>query len=141
MVDPLGLAACPGGEWDQDFGDFGLQAAFGGYFSGAKITLTCRAKSTLKCKARQICIGGGAIAGAGFYWALGGASFGANNSNDLNSWSGWGASIGSGPIGGQGGGDGIQTSVGPNLGWKFGVAAIRCYTYSVRCTENDCPVE
>ncbi len=31
QVDPFGLCSCPGGEWNQEFGDSTLSLAFGGY--------------------------------------------------------------------------------------------------------------
>jgi len=140
-TDPHGLAACSGGTWDQEFGDFGFQLAFGGYFSGANVNIQCRSKSTLKCKAKQVCTGGGPMAGAGASIALGGATFAANDSRNLSGWSEWGVSLSAGPFGGQGGGDGVQTSLGGNFGWRAGVAAIRCFTYAVRCTDNGCEVD
>lgn len=143
LIDPLGLAACPSGTWDQEFGDFGFQVAAGGFTQVANINVKCRAKPTLKCKAKQFCIGGGPMVGVGVSWSLGGVVMGTPDSGGLGGWGGWNVAIGSGPIGGQVGvsGDGAQTSVGPNLGLKFGAAAMRCFTYALKCTDDGCRVD
>jgi RHS repeat-associated protein len=140
MIDPEGLAACPGGAWDQELGDFALQGAAGGFVQVANLNVKCRSKPTLTCQAKQICIGGGPMVGIGASWSLGGVIFDANSSESLSGWGGWNAAVGAGPVGGQAGlgGDGAQTSLGLNLGWKFGGAAMRCYTYGLKCQDGKC---
>lgn len=54
----------------------------------------------------------GSILFANYSAALGGAAFGAADSRNLSGWSGWGVSLSAGLVGGQGGGDGVQTSLG-----------------------------
>jgi RHS repeat-associated protein len=141
QVDSRGLAACPGGTWDQEFGDLSVQLAAGGLLQGGNLNIKCREKPALKCNAKQVCIGGGPLLSAGVSLALGGVMSGAADSQGLSGWGGWSAAVGVGPFGGQIGGDGGQTSVGPNVGWKYGVAAMRCFTYAVKCTEDECKVD
>jgi len=138
FADPLGLCACAGGTWDQSFGDASGQVAVGGYGSGGTVNLSCRSNKSLKCKAQQVCIGGGPMVGGGVGWALGGVSTGANDSNDLRGWGQFQLAIGAGPLSGQGGPDGGQTGIGLNLGWRLGAALIRCYTTYLEC---NCPCE
>lgn len=77
--------------------------------------------------------------GGGVSWSLGGVIFGANDSNNLGGWSGWNVAVSAGPVAGQtGGSDGDQTSVGPNVGWKLGGAVMRCFTYALKCTGDNC---
>ena len=135
--DPIGLCACPGGVWDQEFGDSQVTIAFGGYFSIGKVNYTCRSNPSLKCSGRQICFGGGPIVGAGISWNLTGAARGADDSSTLGGWSGLSLAVASGPIGVQAplpSGAGGNVSGGAAVGG--GGALTRCYTDYLKCT---CP--
>jgi RHS repeat-associated protein len=136
FIDPDGLCPCPGGIWDQEIGDFGIQLALGGYFSVSNVNLTCRANKSLKCSGKQMCIGGGLILGGGLNWTLGGRVSGASDSSNLSGWGSWGGAASAGPVSGQAGSGWVQTSVG--IAWKGGGAAIRCLNYQMQCT---CPCE
>ena len=138
QVDPKGLCACNGGKWDQNAGirDWQFSAAFGGYFSMGRVNFTCSGNSSLKCTAKQVCIGGGAIAGAGLSMNLVGTSY-ASDSSELAGWSGWQVTFGVGPASIQGSTEGGGSlGVGPSIG--AGVGAIRCYTKELSC---NCPCE
>jgi RHS repeat-associated protein len=104
LVDPQGLAACPGGTWDQEFGDLGFQGQFGAYGSVSNVNVRCRAKPSLKCKAKLACVGGGLGAGGGVGVSTGGVVFGAADSSNLGGWGGWQVNVGAGPFSLQGGG-------------------------------------
>jgi RHS repeat-associated protein len=134
-VDPSGLAACPGGEWSQDFGDFGAYVAFGGYLSKGRVNYTCRSNPSIKCSANVWCVGGGAILGGGVGWNVYGYAVGATDSSNLAGWSGWQVVGSIGAIGLQapsGGG----VSISPGLSGGAGLARIRCYTYQMTCTSG-----
>ena len=135
QVDPNGLCACNGGKWDQNPGirDWQFSAAFGGYFSMGRVNFTCSG-NYLKCTAKQVCIGGGAFAGAGLSMNLVGTSY-ASDSSELAGWSGWQVIFGVGPASIQGSTEGGGSlGVGPSIG--AGVGAIRCYTKELSC---NCP--
>lgn len=82
-TDPLGLCPCPGGVWDEEFGDFQFNIAAGGYVSVGNVNLICRSNTSLKCSGKQLCIGAG-TPNIGVSWALGGVQFGAPDSGDLS---------------------------------------------------------
>jgi RHS repeat-associated protein len=130
-VDYRGLCRCKGGDWEQGFGDFGFQVAFGGYFSGGDVSLSCKTDPGVKCTAKQVCIGGGPAAGIGVGGSFGGKVNGAERCGQLQGWSGWMVSISGGPLSVQVGGAGDST--GGNLGWGAGLAGIRCKTYNLKC--------
>jgi RHS repeat-associated protein len=140
--DPFGLCACPGGVWDQEFGDSQVSIAFGGYFSIGKVNYTCRSKPSLKCRGRQTCFGGGPIVGAGLSGNISGAARGAADSVQLGGWSSLSLAVAAGPIGVQAPlppDAGGNVSGGPGVGG--GAALIRCYTDYLKCNcscnEND----
>ncbi|MET3139509.1 RHS repeat-associated protein [Undibacterium sp. GrIS 1.2] len=137
-VDPKGLEACPGGEWTEEAGDFGMSAQVGGYISVSNVNVTCKSKPELKCKAKQFCVGGGPGLGAGAGGTIGGGINGASDSGDLSGWSNWQWYVAGGPWSAQGNGDGGSSSISKS--WGAGVAAIRCITYQVKCTK-DCKAE
>jgi RHS repeat-associated protein len=136
-IDPPGLASCPGGEWSLEIGGASGTLAFGGYVSKGRATYVCKTNPPVKCSASTICIGGGAIVGAGFGWDLYGYLVGASDSSDLAGWSGWQAAGSIGPVGVQAPpGGGISTNVGPSVG--AGIAAVKCYTYALICASGHC---
>ena len=136
-LDPSGLISCPGGEWSLNMGGASFSVAFGGYFGKGRSTYTCRTNPSVKCSASFVCIGGGAIAGAGLGWDLYGFLVGAANSSDLTGWSGWQAVGNIGPVNLQAPpGGGISTNAGLSVG--AGVAAIKCYTYAMICSSGTC---
>jgi hypothetical protein len=106
------------------------------------VNLTCKSNPSVKCKARQTCIGGGPIAGIGLGWNLLGAVYGINDSNGLGGWSGstgtWGVGVGVWSIGFQFPlfGAGGSFSGGPSIG--AGGAYINCYTDRLQCTCSNC---
>ena len=132
--DPDGLCPCPGGDWKEEFGDFGFSVGFGGVFSAQNVNYSCKSKPWITAKGKQVCIGGGAIATVGIGWTIGGAAGGANSCQALSGWGGWNVMIAGGPVSATFGKGGGNTSVGPGLG--AGVAAVRCITYQVKCSNN-----
>ena len=143
FVDLLGLCPCPGGVWDEEFGDFSFNVGIGGYFSGGNIHYTCRSNPSIKCSGKQIAIGAG-TPGRGINWALGGVQFGANDSNDISGWSGSGVLSGW-YLGGQSGfvqgqislsGQGGGTAVGLPRG--FSIALFKTLNYYMKCTCPTC---
>jgi len=136
-LDPSGLLSCPGGEWTLNQGGASFSLAFGGYFSKGRSTYTCRTNPSLKCSASSICIGGGAIAGAGMGWDLYGYLVGASDSTDLIGWSGWQVVGNIGPVSAQAPpGGGINTNAGPSVG--AGAAFVKCKTYAMVCSSGNC---
>jgi RHS repeat-associated protein len=137
-IDPSRLVACPGGEWSQDFaGPAGINLSFGGYFSKGRFNFTCRSNPSVKCSASVLCIGGGAILGAGMGWSIYGYVVGAPNSSDLTGWSGWQVTGSIGPLGLQAPpGGGVSVTGGPSVG--AGIAGVKCYTYAMICTPSGC---
>jgi hypothetical protein len=137
-ADPLGLCACAGGTWDQSFGDFGAQGAFGGFFSVTNVSVSCRSNRSIRCTYRQVCIGGGPIAGGGLGWSLGGVITGAPDSRDLSGWGGLQGTIAVGPFSGQAGRKEGGTGVGVSIGYAMGGALIRCHADLLRCECTAC---
>jgi len=136
-IDPPGLASCPGGEWSLQFGGASFSVAFGGYFGKGRSTYTCKTNPSVKCSASSVCIGGGAIAGAGLGWDLYGFLVGASDSSDLLGWSGWQVVGNVGPVNMQAPpGGGISANAGPSIG--AGLAAVKCYTYAMICSSGHC---
>lgn len=134
-TDPLGLFECSGCEWKQEFGDFQVSIALGGYVSLGNVNYSCKSNPNIKCKGQQICYGGGAIIGGGVSWNLVGEAHRACNSSSLAgdqgkgltvSGSTWGISAPFGPGGSASGGASL----------KGGVAFITCYTYHMICTDQ-----
>jgi RHS repeat-associated protein len=154
-IDPLGLAPaggpppancpCSGGIWDQEVGDFQFTAAFGGYVSVGHINLSCRSNPSLKCRGRQICIGGGAIAGISGGWNLIGTTYSAPTAGGLGGWASSGTLVGSVTsargvnvtVTQQLGGGG-SLGGGLDLGLKFGLAYTNCYVDYLTCTGCPC---
>lgn len=136
-ADPSGLATCPGGEWTLQFGGFNVSLAFGGYVSKGRSTYVCKTNPSVKCSASSVCVGGGAIAGAGLGWDLYGFLLGASDSNDLTGWSGWQVVGSIGPVNFHAPpGGGITGNAGPSVG--SGIAAVKCYTYALVCSSGKC---
>jgi RHS repeat-associated protein len=133
FVDYRGLCACSGGTWNQDFGDFGFQVAAGGYFGGSNVNLSCKSNPGLKCSAKQVCIGGGPMAGGGAGFSIGGRVDGAQRCGELRGWSDFMFAGSAGPLSMQVNGSGGSSAGGANIGWAFGGAAIRCFTYNLKC--------
>jgi hypothetical protein len=135
--DPDGLCPCPGGVWDQDFGDSSFSLAFGGYIGGGRVYLTCRSRPSTKCSVHAFCIGGGPILGGGLNWNLYGVVKGAPDSSDLTGWSGWQVATSVGPVSAQAptGGGG---SIGLGLSLGAGLAAIKCNMTGLICDCKDC---
>lgn len=143
-VDPLGLVPCPGGVWDQEFGDFQFNIAAGGYIAVGNVNFTCRSDPSLKCSGKQLSIGAG-TPNVSLNWALGGVQFGANDSSDLSGWSGsgvfsgWNLGLQGGifqgqiSLSGQGGG----TAIGLPRG--FSAALFKSLNYYMKCTSRSCP--
>ncbi len=133
FTDPLGLSPCSGGTWSQSVGDWQLSASFGGSISYGRINYTCRSNPKLKCSGKQVCIGGGLIAGGGLSFNVCGYTY-ANDSSELGGWGGWNISGGEGPASTQNAfGGGGNVGVGPGFGAGF--ALVRCYTTDLKCTD------
>ena len=136
-IDPVGLIPCPGGVWNEDFGDASFSLSFGGYVSKGAVSYTCQSRPDVKCRGQVVCIGGGPILGGGIGWNVYGYATGAPDSGDLAGWSGWQATGGIGPVGFQapwGGG----LSVAPGVSAGAGLAFVRCNTYHLQCTSPGC---
>ncbi len=133
VTDPLGLCPCAGGTWDESVGDWQVSVAFGGYFSVGRVNYSCRSNPGLKCTAKQVCIGGGAIVGIGLGFNAIGTVHDAGDSRDLGGWGDPQVVANIGPVGIQGGTTGGgNVGVGPGIG--AGVAPyVRCYTKELKC--------
>jgi RHS repeat-associated protein len=138
-VDPLGLCACPGGQWTQS-ANFAFSLMIGG---GAQISnnaiFTCASNPSIQCKANVICVGGGLMLSGGIGADLGGVVYGANNSGDLGAW-GSGVAGSVGPISGTymfgpgPAGGGNTLSLMKSFGG--GIAYVSCRAYYIKC---NCP--
>lgn len=120
---------CPGGVWDEEFGDFGVSAALGGTVSYSSVNMTCRSNGK-KVTMKQVCIGGGFTAGVAAGWTLGGVAFDKPNAADFRGWDDWAISVGGGIFGGQANSGGGQTTLGSKQ--APGIAAVRCNVYYLK---------
>ena len=142
-----GSCPCPGGVWDQELGDFQLSGSFGAYASITNVHLTCRNNPRLRCRMRQICIGGGLTLGITGSWNVSGAVYGMNDVRSHLGWSDQWTFVAEVPVygaagaefrGGGGLSDGSYAGgLGLNEGWEAGGALIRCYVDNLQC--SGCP--
>jgi RHS repeat-associated protein len=138
FTDPLGLCPCSGGTWDQSIGDWQVSVAFGAYISLGRVNFSCRSNPSLKCTAKQVCIGGGAIVGIGLGFNAVGTVYDSGDSGHLAGWSDPQVVYSIGLVSIQGGTTGGgNVSAGPGVG--AGVAPyVRCYTKELKC---NCPCD